>query len=110
MDLKKGILIYEKTINIFIIQKTICTKRIIWEKFLAFNSVDISLSSHKLGAFAYMEKNTLKDPWPVLNGFVRCQNSSYQILFSLHSGLINGNPKVTSKEELPLTISAFRRL
>ena len=48
--------------------------------------------------------------WRALNCFSRCQNSSYQILFCLHRGLINKIPEVTTKEEVPVTISGFRRL
>jgi len=58
LDLKEDILIYEKKVTIFIIQNTICTNRIIWEKFFAFIFVDISLSFHKLGAFPFMKKKT----------------------------------------------------
>ena len=54
--------------------------------------------------------HTLKDPWPALNCFPCCQNSSYQILFYIHTGLINEIHEVTTKEEVPVTISVFRRL
>jgi len=48
--------------------------------------------------------------WRALNCFPRCQNSSYQNLFCLHRGLKNKIPEVTTKEEIPVKISAFRRL
>ena len=53
--------------------------------------------------------HTLKDPWPALNYFPCCYNSSYQILFYVHTGLINEIHEVTTKEEILVKISAFRR-
>jgi hypothetical protein len=74
-----------------------------------FISVPISITFQKLNALTFIENKTIMFQWPLLNFFWRCHNSGYQILFCFLRGITNDIPEVTTKEEVPLTISAIRR-
>jgi len=63
-----------------------------------------------IAASFHVLAHLLKVPYFVLNRSTRCHNSSFQIHFCLNRGLVNEIPDVPTKEEVPVTISAFRGL